>query len=115
SGLVAAWLVASTAEILLRLSALPVGAEESADPEERNPGDRHRDAGPEHRPVEPPGGAVVGQVDEEPHHAERDPDPQHRIEDPLAAYVPPSFLERVAHHQRVPGASPRLRMVDRRD
>jgi len=46
-------LVPVTAEILVDLPALPVGAEEPTDPEEHDSGDGHADPGAQHRPVEP--------------------------------------------------------------
>ena len=81
-----------SAEILVNLALLPVGAEESADPEEHDSGNGDADARAEHRPVEPEGAAVIEQVDGEPHQAERDPDSKDRVEDPLAANMPQGFV-----------------------
>src|SRR5262245_10901165 len=90
-----------TAEVLVDLAALPVGAEEPPDSEQHDAGDGDGDARPEHRPVEPPGAAVVGEVDQEPHDAEGDPDTQHDVEDPLAAHVAPSVFQRLVIRHRV--------------
>src|SRR5215204_604495 len=92
--------VASTAEILVDLPTFPVGAEEPADAEEHDARDGDGDARAQHRPVEPDGAAVVGHVDDEPHHAQGDPDAQDRVEDPFAANVPSSFLQRIARDFR---------------
>src|SRR5512132_3232875 len=91
----------ATAEVLVDFAPLPVGAEEPADPEQHDSGDGDGDAGAEHRPVEPPGAAVVGEVDHEPHHAEGDPDAEHQVEDALAAHMTPGVLERLVVRQRV--------------
>src|SRR5262245_11914404 len=91
------------AEILLDLTLLPLVAEEPADSEEHDAGDGDADTRSEHRPLEPPGVAVVAQIDEEPHHAERNPDPENDEEDPLTANVSPSFFERLVHGARGDG------------
>src|SRR5215471_11876962 len=85
----------SSAEVLVDFAAFPVGAEEPADPEQHDAGDGDGGAGAGHWPVEPPGAAVVGEVDQEPHDAEGDPDAQQDVEDPLAAHVAPSVLQRL--------------------
>src|SRR5215203_2083138 len=97
----AVWLVPSSALVFLDFPPLPIGSEEPTDPQEHDSRDGHGDARSEHGPVEPPGTAVIGQVDEEPHQAEGDPDAQNRVEDPLAANVPPSFLQRFVHRMRI--------------
>jgi hypothetical protein len=48
---------------------LPVGAEETPDSEEHDPGNRNGGARAQHRPVEPPRVAPVAQIDKEPHQA----------------------------------------------
>src|SRR5215217_3053373 len=68
----------------LDLPALPIAAEESADPKEHDSGDGHADPRAEHGPVEPDGAAVIEHVDGEPNQAEGDPDPRNDVEDPLA-------------------------------